>query len=719
MASAKNSTYKFMMKLGAQVDQSFGKATKKAGGLLGKLGATGQKVVKAAAVGLATLSAATAAFSVSAVKSAMTYEKQLANVSTLLTGSESEIAARTSEIGAQILKISNETGTTTADLSEGMYQVISAFGDSKEAADILGVAAKSAAAGNATTTDSINLLSAVTKGYGDVSAEAVQKAADLSFATVRLGQTSFPELAANMGKVIPLASTLKVKQEELFGAMATLTGVTGSTAEVSTQLKATMQSFLSPSDKMTKALKALGYSSGAALLESEGLQGALEALKGAVNGDELAFAEMFSSVEAKNAVLAMAGAQAGSLAEKTAEMYKATGAANKAFDAQTNSLEYDIQMIKNLGANFKTQVGQTMLPVVRDVVSSALPLITKGFEKLASALTDKIIPAVKSTAGWISEHKGLIIALTAVVVTLVTVFKTYSAIMAIVNAVTAANPIVIIIAAIVAGIAILTGVIVALVKNWDKVKVGAVALWTKIKEVFANIRTAVTDAVTRAVEAFKNAFPLLSAYIGGWFKSIGDAWNNIKAIFTNIIDFVKNVFAGNWSEAWENIKNIFANVFGALANVAKAPINGIISVINHVLEKVNGISIKIPEWVPFAGGKTLGFDIPTIPLLAKGGIATAPTLATVGEGKEPEAILPLSKLAAMLRSRRGEGGGGKYPPPRDGDTVNFSPVFNFYGKVTKEEAEEAGRLSFAEFKRLFKQMKDEERRRSFEPADAR
>ena len=61
-----------------------------------------------------------------------------------------------------------------------------------------------------------NLLSAVTKGYGDTSAEAVQKAADLSFATVRLGQTTFPELAAAMGKVIPLASTLGVEQEQLF-----------------------------------------------------------------------------------------------------------------------------------------------------------------------------------------------------------------------------------------------------------------------------------------------------------------------------------------------------------------------------------------------------------------------------------------------------------------------------------------------------------------------
>ena len=46
----------------------------------------------------------------------------------------------------------------------------------------------------------------------------------------------------------------------------------------------------------------------------------------------------------------------------------------------------------------------------------------------------------------------------------------------------------------------------------------------------------------------------------------------------------------------------------------------------------------------------------------------------------------------------------------------FSPVFNFYGPATREEAVEAGQVSFAEFKRLYKQMKAEERRKQFSPA---
>lgn len=100
--------------------------------------------------------------------------------------------------------------------------------------------------------------------------------------------------------------------------------------------------------------------------------------------------------------------------------------------------------------------------------------------------------------------------------------------------------------------------------------------------------------------------------------------DNVKAIFQNIIDFISNVFSGNWSAAWQNIVNIFGNLFGMIVNLAKAPINGVISAINWVLSKINSISVTIPDWVPGVGGKTLGFNIPTIPQLAEGGVATSP-----------------------------------------------------------------------------------------------
>jgi hypothetical protein len=58
--------------------------------------------------------------------------------------------------------------------------------------------------------------------------------------------------------------------------------------------------------------------------------------------------------------------------------------------------------------------------------------------------------------------------------------------------------------------------------------------------------------------------------------------------------------------------------------------------------------VKVPDWVPVLGGKSIDFRIPKIPQLAEGGIATRSTIANIGEGGEPEAVLPLSKLSSML-----------------------------------------------------------------------
>lgn len=224
-------------------------------------------------------------------------------------------------------------------------------------------------------------------------------------------------------------------------------------------------------------------------------------------------------------------------------------------------------------------------------------------------------------------------------------------------------------------------------------------------------------SISNAITSIGEKFPIFGAYLQGWWQSISAAVDNVKAIFNNIIDFINNVFAGNWTGAWQNIVNIFGNLFGMLGNLAKAPINAVISAINYIIGQINSLSFTVPDWVPGdLAGQTFGFALPTIPQLAKGGIATSATLAEIGEGSEPEAVLPLSKLAQLLKQYTGTNPPKDNKPTENGNSViQFAPVFHFYGNVTKEEAVEAGRLSFAEFKRLYKQMKEEEKRKKFAP----
>lgn len=333
-----------------------------------------------------------------AVNSAIDFQSQMANVSTLLDG---DVNAKLATLGGDVKKLSMDTGISTANLTGGLYEVISAFGETADNTKQLEIAAKAAKAGNAETADSVKMLSAVTKGYGDTSAEAVQKASDLAFLTVKLGQTSFPELAASMGAVVPLASTLKVSQEELFGAMSTLTGVTGNTSEVTTQLKATMQGFMSPTKEMSSALKKMGYESGAAALESESLGSILGKLKESVGGNDVAFAGLFSSVEAQNAVLALTGSQAENFATKTEAMQNASGATQKAFDKQTSSVKAMAEKLKNSGLVILTSVGEKALPVLSTALEAVAGYMPQ-FEQAINAAFSVIGPMFESAGSAVS-----------------------------------------------------------------------------------------------------------------------------------------------------------------------------------------------------------------------------------------------------------------------------------------------------------------------------
>lgn len=146
--------------------------------------------------------------------------------------------------------------------------------------------------------------------------------------------------------------------------------------------------------------------------------------------------------------------------------------------------------------------------------------------------------------------------------------------------------------------------------------------------------------------------------IGGVVGTIADAATDILKALGGVLDFVTGVFTGNWEKAWNGVKEIFKGVFEALYDIAKTPINGIIWLLNGLIEGINAvigqlnkIHVDIPDWVPEYGGKSFGIHLPLaskIPYLAKGGILEQPTLAMMGEypgaKSNPEIATPQSLM---------------------------------------------------------------------------
>ena len=323
---------------------------------------------------------------VAAFKFSNDFNAGMANVASLIPGN----TTRVQELGESVKQLSIDTGQSTGTMTDGLYNVVSAFGDTADTVGILEANARAAVAGVSSVTDAINLTSAVTKSYGDTSAQAVKHAADLGIMAVRLGQTTFPELAASVGRVTPVTRELGVSQEELFATFATLTGVTGGAAEVSTQLRGALQALQTPTESVTSLFADLGVESGAALIEQLGLQGAIDALTAAANATGEPLQKYISSIEGQTLALSLSGTQSDTFTAKMDDMLNAVGATDAAFKEQTegvNAAGFAWNQFKAAASVAMAELGDAAAPILTPVIN----LVRKVVEWF-SALT----PEVKS-----------------------------------------------------------------------------------------------------------------------------------------------------------------------------------------------------------------------------------------------------------------------------------------------------------------------------------
>lgn len=350
-----------------KIGAAFAKLSKKIAKLGDRMQKIGKGMDRIGKTASTRLTLPLVALGTAATKLGFNFNESMANIATLIPGN----IKRVGELKKGIQDLAVDVGKSTGDLADGLYQVISAFGDSSDSLKILETNAKAATAGLSTTADAINLTSAVTKAYGDTSAQAVSKAADLALLTVRLGQTTFPQLAASIGRVTPLAAQLNITQEEMFTGFATLTGVTGQAAEVSNQLAAILRAMLKPTEDMQKASKKLGFESASQMIKQKGLVESLKLLMEYTGGNEEATAKLFGRAEALTAVFALNSSLAEKYADNLDEMTKAEGALSDAFKEVTDGINkngFSWKKFMSLLQVVGQEIGDILGPVLVEVV---------------------------------------------------------------------------------------------------------------------------------------------------------------------------------------------------------------------------------------------------------------------------------------------------------------------------------------------------------------
>lgn len=270
-----------------------------------------------------------------ATDAAAKLEKTMANVATLVDKPKEEILALTREVQ----NMTTEVLKSSEDLSAGLYQIFSAgITDSADALEVLRVSAIAATAGLSDTRTSVDAITTIINAYG-LEARKATHISDLLFQTVRLGKTTYDELAGAIGTVTSIAATAGVELTDLFGIIATLTKGGIRTKRATFGLRALLLSIIKPSDGAIKKAKELGLAWNIQAVRARGLTGFINDMRDAVNGSEEAITELVPSARALNVVMALTGKQNQELNRIMGEFGDISGTTAEAFKKQANTVE--------------------------------------------------------------------------------------------------------------------------------------------------------------------------------------------------------------------------------------------------------------------------------------------------------------------------------------------------------------------------------------------
>lgn len=276
----------------------------------------------------------------------------------------------------QVAELAKNVPVARDELANGLYQVVSNSVPENNWLNFLNKSAKASVGGVADLGEVVKVTSTVIKNYG-LAWDAAESVQDKIQLTAKNGVTSFEQLAQALPRVTANASTLGVSIDELLASFATLTGVSGNTNEVATQMAAIFTALVKPSSEATEMAEKMGIEFNAASIKAAGgLRNFLTQLDASVkeyaaaNGvlEQEVYAKLFGSAESLRALIPLTNQLAEKFSENVDAMANSAGTINAAYNEMSSTGSATTQMLKNqLGA---------ITDVVAGFVGGAMPILS-------------------------------------------------------------------------------------------------------------------------------------------------------------------------------------------------------------------------------------------------------------------------------------------------------------------------------------------------------
>lgn len=330
---------------------------------------------------------------VAVTKLAMDFEDGLAKVYTIAD----ENVVSIGDMGDGLKKLSNDTGIAVGDLTDNVYDAISAGQKTGDALQFVEKSAKLAKAGFAEAGQSLDLLTTIMNSY-ELQASDVTKVSDILIATQNIGKTTVGELSSSMGKIIPTAKSVGVNLEQVATGYALMTSKGIATAETTTYMASMLNELGKSGTTASDAIKAAAGQSFPELIASgKSLGDVLNIMNEYALKNKLSLSDLFGSAEAGKAALVLSNNAGADFNNTLSQMGQSAGSTDTAFAKVSDTTKNKLKVSLNEMKNSAMALGEKLLPLANELIKHISGLADK-FNSLSPATQETILKVALMTA---------------------------------------------------------------------------------------------------------------------------------------------------------------------------------------------------------------------------------------------------------------------------------------------------------------------------------
>jgi TP901 family phage tail tape measure protein len=585
------------------------------GGKMQDMGRSVARVGKSMTVGL-TLPIVGAG--IAATKMAMDFDDSLTKIVSLVGLSRDEVDG----MRGDIIRMASQYGKSGKEAADAMFFITSAGLRGADAMEALEASLKGAAVGLGDVQTIADLATSAVNAYGSDVLGASQ-ATDVLAAAVREGKLEASELSGAMGQVLPIASAMGVGFDEVGAAMAAMSRTGTGAAQASTQLRSIMTGILKPTKQAEKALEGMGLSSEGLRkqLKEQGLLATLQTLSERFDGNDAAAASVFGNVRALAGVMDLMGANAATTEEIFGNMVDTTGMLDEAFATTAETTGFKLRKAFAEMKNSLIEFGDVIAPFVARFAES-MSRLAQSFQNLSPQTKETIVrfAAIAAAIGPVLLIVGkLMVAIGGII-------KVIGLLVA------AFNPVTLVLAAVVAGIALLVGAFTLAWRNSEPLRKAVQELWGTLQtlgrvimdtvvgafrtlmgqgnstgsvlqtigRIAGQVLTPVIRTVTTVVRALGAAFQVAGKIFEVQITVLRMIGNVVRAVVIAAIDILMNKLgplsrsfrsmASGLQSAFRIVANAAVILFNNAGKILEGFVNRAISVVNAIIDGYNKVA---------------------------------------------------------------------------------------------------------------------------------